>query len=190
MAAMGTLRGLPLAPITPPVRPEPPHLRTWTLSTYRPPSCSQRAAGSKWGIMIIAPAPLTGIDASSTKLKSTAQSKKSLRYRPQIPFRLGAALGRSTRSTLVIHVNAKKNGANRKDKHVHVLLAILSAPIIVTITSIVALLVGIDRLPKLARAVGKMRSQFHIGQTAGGEPITASDSAKSPMHRRIERDGE
>jgi hypothetical protein len=58
------------------------------------------------------------------------------------------------------------------------MLAIVSGPIIAVIAGIAILAVGVDRLPKVARSLGRMRLNFLQGQT--GSPVsTAGEQSRT-----------
>lgn len=53
--------------------------------------------------------------------------------------------------------------------HLHPLLAIIDAPIIIGILVVGALLFGADKLPKLARSAGQAKKEFLMGQAEADE---------------------
>lgn len=57
-----------------------------------------------------------------------------------------------------------------------VLVAIVSVPIVATIVAIIGIFLGIERLPKLARSIGRMRSEYYVGQRKESDPAKPADS--------------
>jgi TatA/E family protein of Tat protein translocase len=66
--------------------------------------------------------------------------------------------------------------------HIHPLLAIIDAPIIIGILVVGALLFGADKLPKLARSAGQAKKEFMMGQIEADE---ATAKAREEARQRV-----
>lgn len=59
------------------------------------------------------------------------------------------------------------------------MLAIITLPIVFTVVGILGAIIAVDRLPKLARNIGRMRGEFSSGEiteTKSGEDSKSSGS--------------